>query len=89
MIADGRVVSARTALELNLIDAIGGEVEALAWLKKEHEIDSSLEIRDKKVEENKPTLETWLKDYGSRILSHISLPGFDGLVSIWQPVTVR
>lgn len=89
IISDGRVVSARTALKLNLIDAIGGEKEALAWLKKEHKIDSALEIKDKKVKEDKPALEALLEDYSSKIFTKAMLVKLDGLVSIWQPAALR
>ena len=38
-LADGRVLTGRQALEAKLIDQIGGEIEALAWLKEMHEIE--------------------------------------------------
>lgn len=88
-IADGRVVSARTALKLRLIDAIGGEPEALEWLKKEHHIDTNLEIRDVKIVSNRPPLEKLLERYVSRIFIDNALVKLDGLVSIWQPATLR
>ena len=47
-VADGRVFSGRQALELGLIDAIGGEETALAWLEAEHEISADTTVRDRK-----------------------------------------
>lgn len=88
-IADGRVVSARTALKLNMIDAIGGEKEALEWLEKEHQIDPSLDILDKEAEEDKPTMETLLEGYASKIITNNLLVKLDGLVSIWQPAALH
>jgi protease IV len=88
-IADGRVVSARNAVKLNLIDAIGGEQEALAWLEKEHKIDTSLEIKDVKVKEEKPSLGNLLEHYSSRFFLDSLLVRLDGLVSIWQPAALR
>lgn len=38
-VADGRVFSGKQALHYKLIDAIGGEREALEWLKHTHHID--------------------------------------------------
>lgn len=88
-IADGRVVSARTALKLNMIDAIGGEKEALEWLEKEHQIDPSLDILDKKIEEDKPSMQTLLEGYASKIITNNLLVKLDGLVSIWQPAALH
>jgi protease-4 len=45
-IADGRVMSGRQALGLGLVDAIGGEREARAWLAEAHNIPADLRIRD-------------------------------------------
>jgi protease-4 len=45
-LADGRVMSGRQALGLGLIDAIGGEREARAWLAEAHGIPADLRIRD-------------------------------------------
>lgn len=42
-IADGRVYTARQALELNLIDQIGDEHDILEWLKKNHQIDQPVQ----------------------------------------------
>ena len=41
-VADGRVMSGRQALAAGLIDALGGEDEAAAWLLAEHGIDAPL-----------------------------------------------
>lgn len=45
-LGDGRVYSGRQALAVDLIDAIGAEPEALAWLAGEHGIDPDLPVRD-------------------------------------------
>jgi protease-4 len=45
-VADGRVFAGSQALSLKLIDGIGGEGEALAWLKSDKGIDTNLPIRD-------------------------------------------
>jgi protease IV len=44
--ADGRVFTGRQAVELKLIDQLGGETEALAWLAKEKNIDPKWPVRD-------------------------------------------
>jgi protease-4 len=45
-LADGRVLTGRQALAAGLIDAIGGEREARAWLAAEREVPESLPLRE-------------------------------------------
>jgi protease-4 len=45
-LADGRVFTGRQALAAGLVDAIGGEREARAWLAAERAVPESLPIRD-------------------------------------------
>lgn len=45
-VADGRVMTGRQALALGLLDAIGGEAEARAWLAEHHSIPGDLRVRD-------------------------------------------
>lgn len=47
-VADGRVLTGRQALERKLVDAIGGEPEARAWLAAEKGVPDSLPMRDVK-----------------------------------------
>ncbi len=44
--ADGRAYTGRQALKLGLIDAIGGEAEARAWLAQERKVSETLPVRD-------------------------------------------
>ncbi|WP_018633236.1 signal peptide peptidase SppA [Neomegalonema perideroedes] len=46
-VGDGRVFTGRQALEARLIDGLGGEQEAVAWLESEKEIAEDLEIRNR------------------------------------------
>jgi protease-4 len=45
-VADGRVFTGRQGLPLKLVDAIGGEREAIAWLEKEKGVAKDLPVRD-------------------------------------------
>lgn len=45
-VADGRVFTGRQALELKLVDELGDEKTAQAWLAKEKNIDANLPVRD-------------------------------------------
>jgi protease-4 len=48
-LADGRAYTGRQALPLGLIDEIGGEPEARAWLEREKQVPASLPVSDLKL----------------------------------------
>lgn len=88
-ISDGRVVSARQALNNNLIDEIGGEDEALAWLKETHQINTDLEIVDVEIpKEENPIQQLFESAFKGTILENLTIP-LDGLVSIWHPAGLK
>ena len=87
-LADGRIVTGRVALDAGLIDALGGELEAIDWLESEHGLAEDL-----------PVTSAWpLPDEGfgwvGQVLggsarAALGLPSegpvmLDGLVSLWQ-----
>lgn len=79
-LADGRVFTGRQALELKLIDGIGGEEEARAWLTEKRQISKDLPAVDVGMDKNTPS---WL----ASAQAFFGLPParmLDGLVSIWQ-----
>jgi protease-4 len=84
LLADGRIYSGKRALENKLIDAIGGEEEAIAWLVKERQIAKNLEIRDMEPEQNIPLLERLSQSFAGYFF-HNSRLGLDGLRAIWHP----
>ena len=49
-LADGRVFTGRQGMDLKLVDALGGEREAIAWLEQDKKIDKDLPVRDWKKE---------------------------------------
>ncbi|MCP8883047.1 signal peptide peptidase SppA [Devosia sp. XJ19-1] len=87
-LADGRILTGRVGVETGLIDAIGGEFEALEWLAAEHDIDP--EIAVVAVWPPQSGEFGWLGDLlGSSARRLIGLSGegvvmLDGLVSLWQ-----
>ncbi|MBF0247928.1 MAG: signal peptide peptidase SppA [Alphaproteobacteria bacterium] len=83
-LADGRIYTGRQALANGLIDAIGGEDAAIAWLESEKDVAADLPIKDKKPKYPRPDyLERVLGSFGKALVSErLTL---DGLVSVWQP----
>ncbi len=82
-LADGRVYSGRQALEHDLIDAIGGEAEARAWLVAERGLPEGLPVNDVDTE---PESEEWFPSVGSltRNMLLSERLTLDGLISVWH-----
>jgi protease IV len=95
---DGRVFTGRQALGLKLIDEIGGEREAIAWMEHSKGVPHGLPIRDWKSESNLERLGilstsaqiadalglTGLAGLLDRTANYAQAQLLDGLVSIWQ-----
>lgn len=97
-VADGRIFTGRQALQLKLIDALGSEEEARAWLAEQHDISADLPAIDWKNGDLR------LGPFGSAGLAGLArllgLPSVeldaaaallprrltvDGLLSVWHP----
>ena len=82
--ADGRIFTGRQAQANRLIDGIGGEKEALAWLEETHEISKTLPVRDVRIKRERRKWLDWLTDMPGKTLFSERLT-LDGLVSLWHP----
>ena len=83
-LADGRVFTGRMAVRNGLIDAIGGEKEAIAWLAENKGIDASLPVRSLRIHR---AGNDWLDEVSSmaRKMVFSERLKLDGLVSVWHP----
>lgn len=83
-LTDGRVFSGRQAADNGLVDQLGGEVDARAWLAATRGIDADLPVVDVKIEGTEEQLRDLLGSvFGKALLSErLSL---DGVVSLWHP----
>lgn len=91
-LADGRPYTGRQALKLGLIDAIGGEADARAWLAAERAVPVSLPIQELRAlglrervlgEGPESIFEGFLKILLSQRVS------LDGAWSVWQVLATR
>ena len=92
--SDGRIFTGRQALELNLIDEIGGNREAKFWLIENREINTDLEILIYDQNKSANFIELSVakimdyfninSSYGDRLKNNLSLMNIGGLLSIWQ-----
>lgn len=98
-LTDGRIYSGRQAVNYQLVDQIGDERAALAWLSKERGIPEGLRVRQWKPKEDSAGLFGWLLASTATL---VGLPGnhiaavlaettatlnLDGLVSVWHPAS--
>ncbi|MBY0407476.1 MAG: signal peptide peptidase SppA [Rickettsiales bacterium] len=83
-LSDGRVYSGKSALENKLIDAIGGEQDAMKWLVAQKHMRQDLDIRDMEVKENL----TFFQEISGSVIGNLlqkNVSSLDGLVAIWHP----
>jgi protease-4 len=93
VLSDGRVYTGRQALKENLIDEIGGEERAIAWLTEEKKLPSDLPVLDwapKRTDE----LSSLGFSVAAKVMTAIGLghfvplterPQLDGLLAVWHP----
>lgn len=83
-LADGRVYTGRQALEAGLIDALGGEQEAIQWLVENKDIDPALDAVDLTIDYPEKGWDEWLETATSA-LSRMNFSQNSGLISMWRP----
>lgn len=96
-LTEGRIYSGREAVRLKLVDTIGDEKAAVAWLESEKKVTTGLRIVDWKPQDESSGLFGWLfgsfaallEGPGQKIASllgqgSVSLK-LDGLISLWHP----
>ncbi|VFU07091.1 signal peptide peptidase SppA [Methylocella tundrae] len=95
---DGRVFTGRQGRDLHLVDRIGGEREAIAWLEQEKSVPKGLKVRDWKPTQSLERLGIFSFAARGAALFHLDWLSqlfaqgdeftrsrmLDGLVSIWQ-----
>ncbi len=98
VVADGRVFTGRQGLPLKLIDQIGTEADAIAWLETSRNVAKGLPVRDYMPSRSRGpfglfTLAAATADAGGwpaagtflrRLALSAEAPRLDGLVSVWQ-----
>jgi protease-4 len=84
-VADGRVFTGRQALEQQLVDAIGGEREARAWLETEKRLPKDTKILEIKPEREFESLFAPIQQMLGVDAFRTRILPLDGLVSIWHP----
>jgi protease-4 len=86
-LADGRAYSGRQALANGLVDEIGGEREAIAWLEKKRHVTSGLPVDD-------VLKGTWTQRMMQGSMEQLMVSArqslrVDGVWALWQPSMTR
>jgi protease IV len=98
-VADGRVFSGRQAVGLKLVDEVGSEREAIAWLERERNVAKDLPIRDYRRRSGFEefglggVIASTAAAFGlegaarhiERIAERTEAITLDGLLAVWQP----
>jgi protease-4 len=83
-VADGRVFTGRQALANGLVDELGGESEARAWLASARGIDKAIPTRTVEIEKPERKVLDWVGGAFGKMLMPERLR-LDGVVSLWHP----
>lgn len=99
LVSDGRVHTGRQAIPIKLVDAIGGERQAIEWLETERGVAKSLPVRDWRRRSDADAFGLW--SGAARLASAAGLDSvaaiivragqieqpmqLDGALALWQP----
>jgi protease IV len=100
MVSTGRIFNGRQSVPLKLVDAVGGERDAVAWLEREKNVAKDLPVRDWKPRSSRD-LNLWTAaSLGADALGFGDLAGglrraaasaeaasLDGLLALWHPAS--
>src|SRR6202008_3815576 len=101
-VADGRVFTGHQAVDLKLIDQLGDEKTAVAWLVEQKNVKKDLPVRDYKLSPRFGDL-TFLRTAASITLDAVGLSAvarqlessavdrfaLDGMLALWQPAAAN
>ena len=82
-LADGRIFTGRQAVQAGLVDAIGGEEEARAWLAQAHGVPETIPAADVVTGKEGGLLGTI--DAALKRTLPVRTLALDGLIAVWHP----
>jgi protease-4 len=98
-VADGRIYTGHQAQPLKLVDELGGEREAIAWLEREKGVAKDLPVREWRPRSDSGRFGLWssaafvaatmgyddVAALFGRLASEVEVARLDGLVALWHP----
>jgi protease-4 len=101
-VATGRIFNGRQSVPLKLVDAVGSERDAVAWLEREKKIAKNLPVRDWKPRSSRDFGLWTAASLGADLLGFAELAekfrraaasaeaaSLDGLLAIWHPASEK
>jgi len=87
LVTDGRVFTGAQAIEYQLVDAIGSEHDAIAWLEAEKGLKPALPVKEIEVERDP---EEWFRKALGSMVDWVPSPvsSSQGLLAIWRPAQI-
>ncbi|MAI29072.1 MAG: signal peptide peptidase SppA [Pelagibacteraceae bacterium TMED124] len=82
-ISSGRIFTSKQALDLNLIDFIGNENDALDWIKKEGKLDQKIDVIE--IDKKNSLLDLMNTRFFKNSLKPFNLNPNNGILAIWTP----
>ncbi len=83
LISDGRIFTGNQAKDLNLIDEVGSEQDALKWLKEKAGVDEGIKIRD--LSSEKDLKELFNLTFFKKKINYLNQNFYNGIFAIWMP----
>ena len=83
LVSDGRIVTGKQAKDLKLIDAVGTEIDALSWLKKEAGVDDDVRIRDLSIQSD--LTKVLNLNFLKKKINYFNQNFYNGFIAIWTP----
>ena len=82
-ISSGRIFTSKQALDLNLIDFIGNETDALDWIIKEGNLDQKIDVIE--LDKKKSLFNLMNTNLFKNSLKPFNLNLNNGILAIWTP----
>ena len=82
-ISSGRIFTSKQALDLNLIDFIGNEKDALDWIKKEGNLDPKIDVIE--IDRKNSLFDIMNTRFFKNSLKTFNLNTNNGILAIWTP----
>ena len=83
LVSDGRILTGKQAKDLKLIDEVGTEKDALAWLRNEAGLDKNVKVKD--LSSQNDIREILNLSFLKKKINYFNQNFYNGFVAIWVP----
>ena len=83
LVSDGRIFTGKQAKDLNLIDEVGSEKDALNWLKEEAGVEDDIKVKDLSLQSDITRILNL--SFLKKKFNYLNQNFYNGLFAIWTP----